>query len=873
MTLPSTRLLLSLGLAVVAGCYPTIPFEGGEAKDGLVGDDGSDGSDGGDGADGGDGTDGGDGGAGDCTGFVDDDGDGFGAGPEVEYICDQPGYVDNALDCDDGDAQIFPEAPERCNEVDDDCDGAIDNDIQTIWYVDADGDGHGDPLSEVETCDPESGVVAEGDDCDDAVGTTFPGADELCNEVDDDCDVDVDEDAIDAPDWFDDADGDTFGDPATLLTQCAAPGDTAVLVGLDCDDLDPAINPDAQEVCNEVDDDCDGDIDDDDTSVDVSTGTVFYADTDTDGFGDADVSVQTCAMPSGFVLDATDCDDSSAAISPAETEVCNGIDDDCDALVDDYDDSVDLTTGSVFYPDSDGDSYGDLSAARDYCLAPLGYVSDATDCDDTDLAVNPAATEVCNGYDDDCDSYVDDDDTSLDTSTWETWYADSDGDGTGDPDTSAQSCDAPSGYVSNDDDCDDDDATDTDGDGTQDCADDDIDGDGLRNGWDADPYDDSIVRGPTAGLGTDGTVSVTGSEVWGTHTTLSASATAGATSLVVLDASSFVVGDELLILDQQGTDAGQYEFVFVAAVSSSTITTEPALTLDWDASDVVLVQKVPHYTTVDVTGTITADDWAGSGGGVVAFRATGAVTISGTIDLDGLGYEGGAGVSGNSNDAYQGESYGGLGSRGNRSANGGGGGSRSEVEDVSACGGGGAHQSDGADGGDLWWNYSYGSYGGGSYGSATLGTLFFGSGGGAGSPDDDGDGSSSQNTTGSGGDGGGILAIFSGTSITSSGTLSVEGLEGDDASWGSRSYGGEIGAGGGGAGGSIWLAAPTVVVSGKLGIDGGDGGTGRSDYSYYSYYQTTPYGGTGSTGRAYVQYTGTFTNGSGVSATTGTYVD
>ncbi|HCH61443.1 MAG TPA: hypothetical protein DFR83_01480, partial [Deltaproteobacteria bacterium] len=76
-------------------------------------------------------------------------------------------------------------------------------------------------------------------------------------------------------------------------------------------------------------------------------------------------------------------------------------------------------------------------------------------------------------------------------------------------------------------DCDDTDATDTDSDGTQDCADDDIDGDGLRNDWDADPYDDGIMRPPTGGLGTDGSWTVSGTESMLDWTLLTAGASAG----------------------------------------------------------------------------------------------------------------------------------------------------------------------------------------------------------------------------------------------------------------------------------------------------------------------------------------------------------
>jgi hypothetical protein len=94
-------------------------------------------------------------------------------------------------DCDEGDPSVFPGAEERCNGVDDDCDGTVDEDDAidaSAWYSDADGDGHGD-VSDVQTsCDPGDGWSADGDDCDDDEATTSPSAEEVCDDgVDNDC--------------------------------------------------------------------------------------------------------------------------------------------------------------------------------------------------------------------------------------------------------------------------------------------------------------------------------------------------------------------------------------------------------------------------------------------------------------------------------------------------------------------------------------------------------------------------------------------------------------------------------------------------------------------------------------------------------------
>jgi hypothetical protein len=96
---------------------------------------------------------------------------------------------------------------------------------------------------------------------------------------------------------------------------------------LDCDDSDPAVFPGAVEVCNDVDDDCDGIIDppgSEDTHA-------FYADRDSDGWGDRNGAVKTCDPPIGFVDTWGDCDDEDARVSPDAREVAgNGVDDDCD---------------------------------------------------------------------------------------------------------------------------------------------------------------------------------------------------------------------------------------------------------------------------------------------------------------------------------------------------------------------------------------------------------------------------------------------------------------------------------------------------------------------------------------------------------------
>ncbi len=278
--------------------------------------------------------------------------------------------------------------------------------------------------------------------------------------------------------YYVDADGDTYGDGATEMYSCTGVPSGFVGTSGDCDDADPAVHPGATEICNNIDDDCDGLVDDADSGI---TGQdTWYADTDGDGFGDASSSMLSCDQPMGHVSNNGDCDDTDAAVHPGATEICNNIDDDCDGLVDDLDPGI--TGQDTWYADTDGDGFGDAASSVLACDQPMGYVSNDEDCDDTDANVHPGATEICNNIDDDCDGLVDDADPGI--TGQGTWYADVDGDGFGDASSSMLSCDQPMGHVSNNGDCDDTDANVHPG-ATEICNNIDDDCDGLVD--DADP--------------------------------------------------------------------------------------------------------------------------------------------------------------------------------------------------------------------------------------------------------------------------------------------------------------------------------------------------------------------------------------------------
>ena len=342
----------------------------------------------------------------DCDGSIDDgmvatnwyedvDSDGYGDASSVVADCVSPtGYVNNDDDCDDTDNGVYPGAIEVCDDIDQDCDGRIDDSAVdgTTWYRDADSDAYGNASVTSVACDAPVGYVANATDCNDAAAAINPGATEICNSIDDDCDGRVDDSPSDASTWYADSDADSYGNASVTTTGCSAPAGY-VSDSRDCDDSDNTAYPGASEYCDGVDDDCDGTVDD--NAVD---SVRYYADSDADRYGNASASQLACAVPSGYVTNATDCDDASATVYPGATELCNGIDDDCDAIVDDG------ATGTVaYYTDGDGDTYGDPSASSMDCIQPSGSVTDATDCDDADAGVNPGATEIpYDGIDQDC---------------------------------------------------------------------------------------------------------------------------------------------------------------------------------------------------------------------------------------------------------------------------------------------------------------------------------------------------------------------------------------------------------------------------------------------------------------------------------------
>ncbi len=332
-----------------------------------------------------------------------------------DYNCDgSVGYTDAdgdrypaCLECDDSNGDAYPGADETCNGVDDDCDGDVDDDAldADAWYIDYDTDGYGSDRYEEIACEQPSGFVANQDDCDDTDDNAYPGADELCDGSDNDCDGETDEDsALDVSVWYSDADGDGYGVPDATMIACDLPAGYAATDD-DCDDAVFEVNPGATERCNDgVDDDCDGEAD----GSDAEGVEIFYVDADGDGYGLDDFTITACELPEAYSTIGGDCYDDGtafgASINPDADEICDELDNDCDDLVDE-DGATDATT---WYADLDLDGYGGETSFTTSCAQPDGYGPTADDCDDGDDQVFPGATETCNdGVDSDCNGLPD----------------------------------------------------------------------------------------------------------------------------------------------------------------------------------------------------------------------------------------------------------------------------------------------------------------------------------------------------------------------------------------------------------------------------------------------------------------------------------
>ncbi len=847
----------------------------------------------------------------DCDGTVDDglqvslypdaDADGHGRRGSTRLAGHCPGdprFSDVADDCNDSAPSVNPAQVEICDGQDNDCDGATDEEFNTVtWYRDQDGDGAGTAAGGTQqSCTPVPGYTLLAGDCDDHDSHRAPTRIEVCDGIDNDCNGRADY-RLPAGDTEDD-DQDGFVD-----ARCPGARNT------DCSDSDPDTHPGALEICDARDNDCNGMVDD-------ATQTVnWYRDLDLDGHGDPATEQRSCTPLDGRIRTGGDCDDGNANIHPGIPDGCDGFDNDCDSLFDED------ATLNPFYPDADHDGYGSSTALM-ACIPPPGHIGRTGDCNDSVAAVNPGATEVCDAVDNNCNGTVDEGAMTLCTlsNAAATCVAGA---------CTVAGCTAPFG------DCN---ATVTDG------CEINLSNDVSHCGTCATVCTARAHATATCASGTCGFACVSGygdcngNAADGCESDLSAdmnncgrclgrcpsplNATGACTSgrcAITCDAGYHDCNGVLTDGCESNTDVDHDNCGACGAPCANvedlclagTCIRPPYISTGVDGAfhptqDTMLPARVYNFTTIVIPTGVRVTT---NGTGVIELRARGDVQIDGILDLSGgnggdgsvstagcaastRGFNGGGGATGNplapgaaglygvcalpggggqggngtgggsflASGCGQGGTYGGgsggsayrfgggggggfAGGGGGGGANGGSGGGAGASAGSDTGGAGGGPMAGGAGGGgslagllavyhgSSGWNNRCAGWGGGGAGGSIgetaamdlpVATTFRpGSGGGAGGAGD------CPGGPGGGGGGGGALRVTSYTRIVITGQVLAAGGAGGDGRYGNA---GDSGAGGGGSGGVIYLVAPAVQTASTavLSVAGGAPGTGAA---------------------------------------------
>ncbi len=198
---------------------------------------------------------------------------------------------------------------------------------QQTYYADTDDDGYGDHGNYIYSCADTVGYVLNNLDCDDSNQLIQPDITDVCNNIDDNCNLTIDEDATFLT-WYRDYDSDGFGNLENDSISCFELAGY-VFDATDCNDINDEINPGMPELCNFIDDNCNL------LTDEGLTYNIYFIDNDGDNYGNMDEDTLWCSPVVGYVINGTDCDDANPDIYPGAEEILNGLDDDCDQIADD----------------------------------------------------------------------------------------------------------------------------------------------------------------------------------------------------------------------------------------------------------------------------------------------------------------------------------------------------------------------------------------------------------------------------------------------------------------------------------------------------------------------------------------------------------